>query len=453
MIHAEDLTTDDRFRAGKALRERVPRKSQAGWSAQTPQRDPIALIESSSAGRLPNLIPVRYGRMAKSPFAFMRGTPILMAHDLGIGTVTSGARVQACGDCHLENFGVFATPERNVIFDINDFDETLPGPWEFDLKRLAVSAYVAGRSIGCTEGQCFDAGIAAARGYREELLQSARMTAIEVWYRRVDARTLSSELAASALGSTVDTSNRPAPGHIHTVVAESFTEVIEGGGRRIADRPPFIYHLPEDDATSSNARAALRLYQESLRDDVAMLFSRYSMTDLAMKVVGIGSVGTRCAIALFSAGSDDALLLQIKEARSSVLEPWAGPSRYTNAGQRIVAGQQLMQSASDIFLGWTSTVDGRDFYVRQLKDMKASIKIAAMSAAELEAYSGICGQTLAIAHARSGDAAMIAGYIGKTQKFDRYVGKFARTYADWVAADYDAFLHAIDRGRLSTEAA
>lgn len=428
----------------------MARKEHAAWTPSASRPDPIALLEASSVGRVPRLIPVRYGRMLKSPFAFLRGGPSIMAGDLGTATPVSGLRVQACGDCHLENFGVFATPERNLIFDINDFDETLVAPWEWDLKRLAASIHVAGRTIGVAEPACTLAVKAAARAYRERLALCAQMTALEVWYSRIEAKTLVKRTPIAELSRARTKRNKAAPDHTHQSVAERFTEG-EGSTRRIAERPPLIYHLPDGDDDIAHSHRTLEHYRESLRDDVKVLFDRYTVVDFAVKVVGLGSVGTRCSMTLLTASNEDCLILQVKEARASTLEPYAGKSPYDNHGRRIVAGQQLMQAASDIFLGWTKSGDGREYFVRQLADMKASVEVATMRARDIAEYAALCGHVLAIAHARSGDAGCISGYLGKSALFDGAIARFARSYADQVEADYERFLQAAKAGVIRAD--
>lgn len=368
-----------------------------------------------------------------------------MAYDLGSSTTNTGIYVQACGDCHLENFGIFATPERRLVFDINDFDETLPAPWEWDVKRLAVSIHVAGRVNGLSDKQCSKAVVAAVRAYRQYMWSCVDLTALEIWYSRVDAtevleQTRNAELRRSKL-------TNDAPDETHEVIAERVTEG-EGLGTRILDKPPKLFHPPPDREVIVDAQEVFESYRASIRDDIRTLFEAYRLTDLAIKVVGLGSVGTRCAVALLLANENDALVLQIKEARPSILEPYAGATKYANNGQRVVAGQLLMQVASDIFLGWSDSKDGHHFYVRQLSDMKAGADVTAMGASALLRYSAICGQVLAVAHARSGKSAQIAGYVGKSPTFDRAIVTFASKYANQVDADFALFQAAIASGRL-----
>jgi uncharacterized protein (DUF2252 family) len=402
-------------------------------------------LEESNEGRLANLVPIRYARMKKSAFAYFRGFASMMAYDLGTQRPTTGIIVQACGDCHLENFGIYATPERNVIFDINDFDETAYAPWEWDVERLAASIEVAGRANKCSAEQNSKAVLGAVSAYRKQMLSCGRMARLEAWYSRIDATQFLNDTRDLQLGRAALPS--VAPDDSHELVAEQYTEG-SGSGTRIVDKPPKLFHPPPDGEVIGDAHEVFVRYKRSLRDDIQVLFGAYELVDLAIKVVGLGSVGTRCAAALLVAGDSDALILQIKEARTSVLEPYGGRSKYSNNGQRVVAGQQLMQSASDLFLGWSDSDDGHHFYIRQISDMKWSADVSIMSALELQVYAAVCGQVLAIAHARSGKAEAIAGYLGASSKFDRAIREFADRYADQVYKDYDVFLCAIDSGRL-----
>lgn len=433
---------------GKELRKKVARSSHATWSSNPDRPNPIEFLKESSVGRLSNLIPIRYHRMKKSAFTFLRGFPSMMAYDLGTGTSSTQVIVQSCGDCHLENFGIFATPERNVVFDINDFDETLPAPWEWDVKRLAVSIHVAAKVNELSEKRASRAVRAAVSAYRNKIRACSEMTGLEVWYSRVDAtdvleQTQNAELRRATIPGA-------APDDTHELIAEQYTEG-NGLGRRIADKPPKLFHPPPDREVIVDAGEVFELYQRSLRDDLQVLFGPYQLVDLAIKVVGLGSVGTRCAVALLMASENDALILQIKEARPSILEPYAGASKYENSGQRVIAGQLLMQVASDIFLGWCDSADGHHFYVRQLSDMKGSADVSIMGSGELSAYAGICGETLAVAHARSGQSALIGGYLGSSSTFDRAIARFARSYSDQVREDYEMFMTRIEDGSLPTE--
>jgi uncharacterized protein (DUF2252 family) len=448
--HPAALPFAERLAAGRALRDKVPRSAHADWKPAADRPDPIDLLEESNRNRVPGLVPIRYGRMLPSPFTFLRGAAAVMAHDLA-ATPATGVRVQACGDCHLMNFGAFASPERTLVFDINDFDETLPAPWEWDLKRLAASVVVAGRHRGGSKRDCREAVLACVRSYRERLREFARMKVLDVWYARIAFKTLvrlSRTAAERALWEQGALSAR-ARTAVH-VIPKLVSTVREH--RRIVDNPPCIYHPAQVDTFEAEMRDLFKHYRASLVDSVRFLFDRFRFVDAAVKVVGVGSVGTRCAVAYFEAGADDPLLLQVKEAQHSVLEPYAGKSPYQNQGQRVVHGQRLMQSASDIFLGW-SRDDGRgfDFYVRQLRDMKGSVPLEAMTPPDLADYAAYCGWALARAHAKSGDAARISGYLGKGDAFDEAVAAFAAAYADQTERDHAALVAAVRSGRLHAE--
>ena len=435
----------ERLAAGKALRETVPRESHAGWKRPAKQRDPISILEESNRDRVPELVPIRYGRMLRSPFTFLRGSAGLMAYDLST-TPSTRIQVQACGDCHLLNFGLFATPERNLVFDLNDFDETLPAPWEWDLKRLAVSFAVAGRENRMKDAETSEAVLECVRAYRKHLREYSKMSPLEVWYTRLDAETL----IAMAPDEKAKKLRQQIAEQAHKRVVENLFPKIskeEGGRHRLVDQPPVIFHVAEADF-EERVREGLVAYRQSLSDERRVLLDRYRMEDFALKVVGIGSVGTRCYIALFFDEENHPLLLQFKEACRSVLEPYAGRSRYDNQGERIVMGQRLMQSSSDIFLGWVRGRRGYDFFVRQLRDMKMSAPVEGLSAVQLKRYAEMCGRTLARAHAKSGDAATISGYLGKTDVFDKAIGKFALAYADQTVRDHAALVAAVKSGRI-----
>jgi uncharacterized protein (DUF2252 family) len=435
----------ERLATGKALRERVPRESHADWKAPRNGRDPVAILEASNGGRLKDLVPIRYGRMVRSPFTFLRGSAALMAHDLAT-TPATGIKVQACGDCHLLNFGAFATPERNLVFDLNDFDETLPAPWEWDLKRLVTSFVIAGRDNRLSDDEGLDAVLACVRAYREHLRECSRMRPLEVWYQRLDAETLI-KAAPDAKGRKFrqQIADRARERVLDNLFPKITTQV--GGRHRIVDQPPILFHVDEPDF-DQRVREAAADYRDSLPDERRVLLDRYRLEDIALKVVGIGSVGTRCFIGLLFSEDGHPLILQFKEAVRSVLEPFAGKSAYVNQGQRVVVGQRLMQSSSDIFLGWVRGRRGYDFYVRQLRDMKMSMPMEGLSATQLKLYAGICGWTLARAHAKSGDAATISGYLGKSDAFDRALGAFALAYADQTQKDHAVLAKAIRSGRV-----
>jgi uncharacterized protein (DUF2252 family) len=435
----------ERLAAGKALRERVPRESHAEWTSPRKGRDPIAILDASNRGRLQELVPIRYGRMVRSPFTFLRGSAALMARDLAT-LPSTGIDVQACGDCHLLNFGAFATPERNLVFDLNDFDETLPAPWEWDLKRLVVSFQVAARDNRQSDDVGRRAVQECVRAYREHLRECSKMRPLEVWYKRMDAKdVIDAAPDAGARKFRQQIADRARERVLENLFPKIATLV--GGRHRIVDQPPVLFHVAEPDFTE-RVEEGLADYRSTLSDDRRVLLDRYRLEDCALKVVGIGSVGTRCYIGLMFSEDGHPLILQFKEALRSVLEPYAGKSAYANQGQRVVAGQRLMQSSSDIFLGWVRGRRGYDFYVRQLRDMKMSMPVDGFSPVQLKLYARMCGWTLARAHAKSGDAATISGYLGKSDVFDRALGKFALAYADQVQKDHAALVKAIRSGRV-----
>lgn len=444
----------DRRAHGKFLRDSVPRQAQAGWKAPHDRRDPIDLLIESNDGRLPQLIPIRFGRMLASPFTFYRGSAGLMAADLAT-TPASGLRVQACCDAHLLDFGGFATPERNIVFDINDLDETLPAPWEWDLKRLTASMVIAGRAIRLAETECARAALATVRSYREHMANYSAMRALEVWYETISVEDV---IAVQDAKTQARMKQRLENAEERSTPEIIFPKLVEhrGDTPRIKDEPPLVFHLSAEEMPGlrTGFKEQLALYRESLPDHVRVLLDRYRLADIAFKVAGIGSVGTMCALSLFVAGDDDPLFLQIKEARPSVLEPYAGKSGYPNNGQRVVEGQRLMQSASDILLGWLRSAKGQDMYVRQLRDVKLSAIVEDMDAGMLRDYGRICAWALAKAHARSGDSASIAGYMGSSEVFDEAITEFAVEYADQAERDYRAFVRAVRKGRIkaTTEA-
>jgi uncharacterized protein (DUF2252 family) len=432
--------------AGKALRGAVPREAHAAWKPPSKRhRDPVEILVESSRGRVPELVPIRYGRMLRSPFTFLRGSAGLMAHDLAT-TPSTGLQVQACGDCHLANFGLFATPERNLVFDINDFDETLPAPWEWDLKRLAASFAVASLDNRHTKANARSAVVACVRAYRERLRSYSKMSPLDVWYDRLDIQTL---IEAAPDAETKSMRERYAAKARERVADYLFPKITGevGGRRRLRDQLPTLFHVDDRDAMD-RARLAVEEYRRSLPDSVRVMFDRYRLEDIAVKVVGIGSVGTRCYVALFFSTENHPLLLQFKEARTSVLAPFAGKSRYENQGQRIVVGQRLTQSSSDIFLGWTRSIRGYDFFARQLRDMKFSFPIEVATPVQMKRYAGYCGWTLARSHAKSGDSATISGYLGKTGSFDQAIAEFAVAYAKQTESDHAALVAAVKAGRI-----
>jgi uncharacterized protein (DUF2252 family) len=444
-------STDERRAEGRALRDAVPRESHRGWKAPRDRRDPIELLTESDDGRMPQLIPIRHWRMLQSPFAFYRGSAALMAADLA-RTPATGLRVQACGDAHLLNFGGFATPERNIIFDINDFDETLPAPWEWDLKRLAASVVIAGRHLGLRESESERAAGATVRAYREQMADYSFMPTLQVWYDRINIEKLLERAPNEKTRTRLK--QRIEKARARTVAEHDFPKLAEqiGSTPLIKDNPPLIFHPTANEAPGMKTQFSeqLALYRESLNPSIHPLFDRFHFCDLAIKVVGVGSVGTRCSIALFLAADDDPLFLQIKEARASVLEPYAGKSVYSSHGERVVVGQRMIQSASDMFLGWSRAKAGFDVYVRQLHDMKISAVVEGWDFDTLRAYTRTCAWALAQAHARTGDAAMISGYMGSSETFDDAICEFAVDYADQTISDHKAFARAIRDGRIQT---
>jgi len=458
------FTRGERAARGKAARAEVPRSSQA--QVEFPAgRDPVGLLEEQAVSRVPELVPIRYGRMLASPFAFYRGGALIMAEDLA-RTPNSGLRVQLCGDAHLSNFGFFGSPERTMVFDLNDFDETLPGPWEWDVKRLAASFAIAGRENGFSEKERRTAVLATVRSYREAMHAFAAMRELEVWYSHlsieqafaefttgVDPKRLKQAEADVAKARTKDSMQ----------AFEKLTRLVDGERRIISD-PPLIVPIDEltptameRDAIEEELRDMLRSYRRTLETDRRHLLEQFRFVDMARKVVGVGSVGTRAWIALLLASDDqDPLFLQIKEAQPSVLERFVGKSEYANHGQRVIAGQRLMQAATDIFVGWehvASGLDGqaRDFYVRQLKDWKGSFAIEAAIPTGAAAYGKACGWTLARAHARSGDRIAIASYLGGSTAFDQAIADFAETYADQNEHDHKALHDAVKQGKVKAQ--
>lgn len=445
------VSPDDRAAVGKKLREKVPREWHGAWKGFKHRPDPIDILRKSDAGRMKELVPIRYGRMLESPFAFYRGSAGLMASDLS-RTPNTGLIVQACGDCHLMNFGGFATPERNIIFDINDFDETSPAPWEWDVKRLVASIVLAARSIGLSDANGRDCAVTTARSYRERMREFSEMDPLRVWYANISAEEFIEgapkdikkrirrriEKATSGSGSELD----------FPKLAGSVA-----GQIRITDQPPLIYH-PEDvhvPETWAELKNVLQAYRETLADDRRMLLDRYRLVDVAIKVVGVGSVGRRCSIALLMSDANNPLFLQFKEAGESVLEPYAGKSMYKHHGQRVVMGQRLMQPASDIFLGWVTGLTGKQLYVRQLRDAKIKPLVETFNAELLSLYGVACGWVLARAHAKVSELSLtISGYLGaSSDEFDEAMGRFAVAYADQAEHDYAALKAAVRKGKIT----
>ena len=445
------LTPPERQARGKAAREALPRKAQADWAPAPNRPDPIALLEQQEQTRVPSLLPLRHERMGASAFTFYRGSAIIMASDLG-AQPSSGLQAQLCGDAHLSNFGLFAAPDRVPVFDVNDFDETQPGPFEWDVKRLAVSFVLAARDNGFPEGVIADAALASARQYRLSMEEYAAKPEIDIWYDRVDVSALES-WAQRASGKTGEKAVRrtvaKAQARTAWTAVRKLTHVVDG--RRVfVDQPPLVVHVPEDSMARQFIYSALPGYLESLAPDRRALLERYEVIDLGHKVVGVGSVGLLAWVLLLQGRDEnDILTLQVKQAQQSVLEPFTAPSAYAQMGERVVEGQRLMQAASDSFLGWVTGKLGREYYVRQLRDMKWSPDPSKFTPAGLTSYAELCGHTLARAHARTGDAIAVSAYLGRATTFDDAIRAFSLAYADQVSSDYAAFTEAVASGRLA----
>jgi uncharacterized protein (DUF2252 family) len=449
--------------AGKAAREGSPRGAHGDWHPAADRRDPVEVLEQQAESRVQELVPIRYGRMLVSAFTFYRGAAAIMAMDLAV-TPESDLRVQACGDAHLSNFGAFAAPDRRLVIDVNDFDETLPGPWEWDVKRLAASFEIAGRDRGFAAKETRAAVIAAVRAYREAMRSFAEMRNLDVWYARLDVETLLGEIAKVADRKQVRKAERSAAKAGKKNSLKAFDRLVHevDGEPRFSSDPPLLVPmrelLPGNQLQKLEGRleAVLASYRESVQRDRRRLLDGYRFVDIARKVVGVGSVGTRAWVLLFM-GRDgqDPLLLQAKEAEASVMEPYVGASEFANHGERVVEGQRLMQAASDIFLGWAPAlgVDGRerDFYVRQLWDGKRSVEVESLPPTGLKTYGRVCGWTLARAHARSGDRIAIGAYLGKGKSFDEAIADFSSLYADQNELDYSALAEAARSGRVEVE--
>ena len=455
-----DLTTRaERYAAGKALRSKAPRSSHAEWAPDPERPDPISLLEEANKTRLQHLVPIRFGRMSLSAFTFYRGTADIMAYDLA-NTPVSGIQAQLCGDAHISNFGVFASPERRQVFDVNDFDETLVGPWEWDVKRMAASVVLAGRQKGYTAQESRQAALRCVQRYRESMQQFALMNHLDVWYYHIDVETILAMLrgmsGAKRLQKRVEEASAKASKRTRIETFPKLAETVNGQ-YQIKDEPPLIYHYDPLDTSKNNLdtgqwRAMVRGFLESLSEERRVIVMQYRAVDIAQKVVGVGSVGTRCSIVLCLGGAegDDPLIMQIKEAGPSVLESYLGASPHANHGERVVVGQRMMQAASDIFLGW-STFNGMDFYARQLRDMKLSAEIETLVPVGFTAYVELCATALARAHARTSDPAQISGYLGNGDTFDRAIASFAETYADQAERDHAALLAAIKEGRVQAQ--
>jgi uncharacterized protein (DUF2252 family) len=457
----ERLSADERVARGKAARGKVSRSNHAVWEPPADRTSPVDLLERQAKSRIPELVPIRHGRMLASPFSYYRGAALSMASDLAT-TPNSGLLAQICGDAHLCNFGVFGSPERHLFFDVNDFDETAPGPWEWDVKRLAASLEIAGRDNAFPEQARKSVVRRAVRSYREAMLEFAQLPMLQVWYAHLDVDEM-----LPRFHSSLDRTQTPAVwkaiakarAHDSVQAFSKLAEVVDGECR-ILHQPPLITPVEDleegidPEAVLEAMDGFLRSYRDTLRGEQRDLIEQYRFAHVARKVVGVGSVGTQAWILLLLDDQDDPLFLQVKEADASVIEEFTSPSEFSNHAERVVAGQRLMQAASDIFLGWERfdwLGDERDYYIRQLRDWKGSADIAGMTRAGMELWGRMCGWTLARAHARSGDRVAIAAYLGKSDAFDRAIGKFSVAYADQNELDYQALKAAIASGRLTAE--
>lgn len=447
MKPAIGMSRKDLVAQGRQCRQRVTRSAHAKWAASERDGEIIAIHKRAGAGRIKELLPVRYGRMLASPFAYYRGAPAVMAHDLG-SLPDTGILAQSCGDAHISNFGAFASPERRLVFDVNDFDETLEAPWEWDIKRLAASIVIGGRDKGLSESQVKDCAVSAGRAYRELVANMAELSVMEIWHLRIDVDEIASVMD-SAGRANVEKAARKARKRGSLQAFRKLTGTSEGRVR-IRDNPPVVVH---DHKTDDHPRVErlLRRYASTLPIGRRRLIDDFQVIDVARTVVGVGSVGTRCFLVLLAAKTDGSpLLLQVKQALPSVLEPYAGASKWSSHAERVIEGQLLMQAASDPFLGHI-TASRRDFYVRQLRDMKGSADVEGMTPAGFMNYSQLCAATLARAHARSCHPSLITGYLGSGCQFDEAIGEFAVAYADQNELDYESMINAASAGRIAAE--
>jgi uncharacterized protein (DUF2252 family) len=444
-------SVEERMAAGKALRTTVPHAAHGEYRPAPNREDPVSILEEQAKTRLPFLVPIRYARMLTSPFAFLRGSAAVMAADLAQTPVT-GLMVQACGDMHVANFGVFASAERNLVFGINDFDETLPGPWEWDLKRLAASATVAARFLGGDKVLSEEAARAAVRGYRKQIRKYAQMGLLAVWYSRIDEQGILAAVSPEAR-KQAERIMAKARHRGNMQVLEKMTDLVDNRHRIIEDKPLIVRetHSQDGHPIADSLAPFLDIYMSSLPDDRKRLFAQYRIVDVARKVVGVGSVGTRCWILLMSGnGPDDPLFLQFKEAQPSVLAPYSKTPAWDCEGKRVVVGQRIIQGSPDIFLGW-GTIGGIHFYLRQLRDMKGGIEFnpETVLLKSFPEYCKFCGWALALAHAKSGDPALIAGYLGKSDGMEEAIARFAAAYAEQTVRDYDTLSRAAKEKRIS----
>lgn len=447
----ELIKVGNRGESGKRLRDKVARDAHGDWRPDPRRADPIDVLRAADVSRQAELLPLRYGRMLQSPFTFYRGSAAVMAADLAPTPVT-GIHVQACGDAHLLNFGGFATPERRLVFDINDLDETLPAPWEWDVKRLTASFVMAARANGHSDDDGRDAAIACARSYRRHMRAFADMDVMDIWYARIDDNDILSMFPGDRRAFIEKRVAKATSASSSELVYPKLVDEA-GGEPRIRDTPPTIFHpdearYPDFEDLCLNV---LGSYRETLADDRRVLFDRFRFVDAAVKVVGIGSVGTLCCIVLLMSVADKPFFLQLKEANASVLEPYAGASAYGHHGQRVVMGQRLMQTASDVFLGWVTGPKGRHFYMRQLRDVKLSVLVETFDVELLTIYARACGWALARAHAKAGDPWTIGGYLGRHDQFEQGMGRFAVAYADQAERDHAALKAAVRAGIIDVQ--
>ena len=446
------MTYAERYAAGKALRERCPRNAHARWKDSAQRPDPVRLVLDAEKGRMPALLPLRHGRMVHSAFTFYRGAALTMASDL-VSTPSTGMRVQCCGDAHMCNFGAFATPERRILFTINDLDETLPAPWEWDVKRLAASFVVGCRENGLTDSDAKDAALTAVRNYREALAEFSQMKTLELWHHAFWLKDLLDTIRDPVWRKRAE--KRIQKERMKSAAEEMFPKLVENKGKMpvIKDQLPLIFHAKGHTPGQVHQVVldAMKGYRATLPPAVQALLDRYELRDAAIKVVGVGSVGTFCFALLYMAGDGDPLFLQVKEAGPSVLEPYAGASVFSNHGERIVNGYRMMQPASDMFLGWTRSKRGRDFFIRQLRDVKISAQVEIFGATQMALYGHWCGRALALSHARAGSAAMLSGYMGKSDAFDEAIAAFSMAYADQNEKDHAALARAVRGGKVEAE--
>ena len=439
----------ERYAMGRSLRKKCPREAHSKWKAPRDRPDPVQVVLEADKGRLTELLPLRHGRMVVSPFTFYRGAALNMAIDLA-STPKTGVRVQCCGDAHLGNFRGFATPERNVILAINDLDETLPAPWEWDVKRLAASLVIASRDNGLSESTAKDVVLTCVKSYREHMAEFSHMGSLDMWYFALEWETIVAGITDPAIRRRA--LRRLGKAREVSIAEDVFPKLVKNSGGKlvIKEQFPTIFHMKWQRPGEITRRVlkTFSIYLESLPPANRVLLDHYRIKDVAIKVVGVGSVGTRCWVVLFADGAVTPLFLQVKEARSSVLEAYAGKSVYANHGQRVVDGHRLMQSASDIFLGWTEGAYGHQYYVRQLRDVKIKVAIETLNKDEMAVFAGCCGQSLAVSHARSGDSSLISGYLGKNDAFDEALADFAVAYADQTEADYALLKQAVHSGKV-----